>query len=211
MCPKNTSLPKAYCAHCQGTERGTPNNPRFSLKEYYFNGYPVVEVLKDGGQVVWSDSHFRFGIRKAQMLVACVVLFREFWRSSDERKLAFKPRLVEDQRQGLRIQIYVEMLPDVETSDGRPIDRPYLHLQALPPDEDHIGLGSMKCRAICEVQDDLRRWLHGQGVAYEWVKEKGAAGAPTQRQTPRPSSFFWGYCPLVEGVLAGVLSMVVSP
>ena len=111
-----------------------------------------------------SDSHFRFGVRKAQILVACVALFREFWRSSDERKLAFKPRLIENQRRGLRIQVYVEMHPDFELSDGRPIDRPWLRLQALPPDNDHIGLGTMKCRAICEVEEDLKHWLQRQGV-----------------------------------------------
>jgi len=155
---------KAYCAHCQGSERGTADNPRFSLKEGYFNGYPVVELLKNGGQVTLSDSHFRFGVRKAQILVACVALFREFWRSSDERKLAFKPRLIENQRRGLRIQVYVEMHPDFELSDGRPIDRPWLRLQALPPDNDHIGLGTMKCRAICEVEEDLKHWLQRQGV-----------------------------------------------
>ncbi|MFI5092037.1 MAG: hypothetical protein ACHQIK_01220 [Candidatus Acidiferrales bacterium] len=70
----------------------------------------------------------------------------------------------ENQRQGLRIQVYVEMHPDFELSEGRPIDRPWLRLQALPPDNDHIGLGTMKCRAICEVEEDLKHWLGRQGI-----------------------------------------------
>ena len=42
------------------------------------NGYPVVEVLKNGGPVHSFDSNFRFGVRKAQMLLACVHILREF-------------------------------------------------------------------------------------------------------------------------------------
>jgi hypothetical protein len=164
-CPKYPSMLKAYCAHCQGTERGTSENPRFSLKEDKFYGCPVAEVLKNGGQVTTSDSHFRFGTRKAQMLVACVPLLREFWRSSDEKKLEFKTKVIANQRGDMHIKVYVEMHPDFELSDGRPIYRPWLRLQALPPDNDHIGLGTMKCRAICEVEEDLKRWLRRQGIS----------------------------------------------
>jgi hypothetical protein len=163
-CPKNPSMLKAYCSHCQGTERGTAENPKFSLKEDTFRGSPVVEVLKNGGQVTMSDSHFRFGVRRAQMLIASVPILREFWRSSDAQRLEFRPRVIENQRQNLRVKVYVEMHPDFELSDGRPIDRPWLRLQALPPDNEHIGLGATKCRAICEVEQELRRWLRAQGV-----------------------------------------------
>jgi len=163
-CPKNPSMYKAYCAHCQGTERGTTENPRFSLKEDVYYGCPIVEVLKNGGQVTMSDAHFRFGVRKAQMLVACVSVLREFWRASDEQKLQFKTQIIPNETGDLRIEVYVEMHPDFELSDGRPIDRPWLRLQALPPDNDHIGLGTMKCRAICEVEEDLKSWLRRQGI-----------------------------------------------
>ena len=163
-CPKYPSMRKAHCAHCQGTERGTADNPKFSLKEYYFHGYPIVEVLKNGGPVNMWDEHFRFGQRKAEILIACVAVLREFWQSSDE-SLAFKPQLIENQRRGLRIQIYVEMHPDFELSTGAKIDRPWLRLQALAPDDaHHVGLGMMKCRAICAVEEDLKHWLRRHGV-----------------------------------------------
>jgi hypothetical protein len=155
---------KTYCSHCQGTERGTADNPRFSLKEEYFNGCPVVEVLNNGGPVHSFDSNFRFGVRKAQMLLACVHVLREFWHSSEEEKLAFRPQVIEDQRRRLRVQIYVEMHPDFEHSSGQTIERPWLRLQALPPDNDHIGLGTIKCRAICEVKDGLTQWLRNNRV-----------------------------------------------
>jgi hypothetical protein len=79
-CEKYPSMLRAQCSHCQRTERGTAGNPRFSLKEDNYYGCPRIEVLKNGGQVIMAQKHFRFGVRKAQMLVACGPLLREFWR-----------------------------------------------------------------------------------------------------------------------------------
>jgi hypothetical protein len=165
-CPKNPSMLKAYCSHCQGTERGTVENPRYSLKEDYFNGYPIVEVLKNGGSIHIWDSHFRFGQRKAEMLVACVSIIRKFGWSTDDERLAVKPQIVDNRRRSLRVQISVEMHREFEHSSGETIERAWLRLQGLPPDTDHIGLGMMKCRAIAAVEDDLRRWLRGLGVTF---------------------------------------------
>ena len=67
-CPKNPSMLKAYCSHCQGTELGTDANPRFSVRAGYFDGFPVVEVLKNGGSVHMYDNSFRFGIRNGPLL-----------------------------------------------------------------------------------------------------------------------------------------------
>ena len=163
-CPKNPSMPKAYCSHCQGTERGTVSNPKFSIRASYFEGCPVVEVLKDGGPVHKYDDHFRFGIRKAQMLLACVEVLREFWQSTEEQRLAFKPRLIEDQRTRLQVSIFVEMHPDFEYSTGQTVDRPWLRLKVLSFDKEHIGLGMIKCRAVCAVKEDLQRWLKKEGA-----------------------------------------------
>lgn len=163
-CPKYPSMLKAYCSHCQGAERGTAENPRFSLREDYLNGYPVVEVLKDGGPVHSFDSNFRFGIRKAQMLLACVDVLREFWHASDQEKLAFRSQVVENHRHRIQVLIHIEMHPDFQYSTGQTIDRPWLRLRALPPDTEHIGLGTIKCRAVCEVKNDLEQWLQRHGV-----------------------------------------------
>jgi hypothetical protein len=53
------------------------------------------------------------------------------------------------------------MYPDFEWSTGKLIERPWLRLQAMPPDESHLGLGVMKCRAVWSVQDDLWDWARG--------------------------------------------------
>ena len=133
----------------------------FRSKKTITNGWPVVEVLMNGGPVCSWDEHFRFGQRKVEMLVACMHVLRKFWGATDDERRAFPPELIENQTSGLRIQIYVEMHPDFEHSTGRTIDRPYLRLQALPPDNDdiHKGLGAWKCQVICAVEKPLKAWL----------------------------------------------------
>lgn len=161
-CPKFPGFYKSECAHCQGTMRGTPDNPHFSLKEDYFNGWPVVEVLKDGGRIHKFDEHFRFGIRKAKMLVACVNHLREFWQSSDEQRLVFDQRNFPANEWSLRGRIYsIGMHPDIELSTAERIRTPWIELRASP-DGEHIGLGPMKCRAICAVEGNLKDWLQRQ-------------------------------------------------
>jgi hypothetical protein len=164
-CPLNPSLRKIECAHCQGPPAGSSENPVFSLKEDRFRGFPVVEVLKNGGPVHSWDTHWCFGVRKAEIMIACMPALREFWKASDYEKLAFGSRLVEDQSRNLRVRVRIKMQADFERSDGHPVDRPWLYLEALPPDSGDLGLGALKCQAICGVEQDLRNWLRKHGVS----------------------------------------------
>jgi len=164
MCPKYPSMPVAYCSHCQGTTLGTLDRPRYSLK-YGFDrvhGFPIVEVLKNGGSIHRYDSHFRFGRRKAEIIVACIKPFREFGWSSDEARLLFEPRVVGDETHQLEVHVSVEMQTKFRRSTGEIIDRPWLRLRAFGRDKPRIGLGVAKCRALFAVANDLRAWLDGQ-------------------------------------------------
>jgi hypothetical protein len=164
-CPLYPSLQRAYCAHCHGSVRWTPDNPHFSLKYDFDPAYgPTVEVLKDGGPIHLHDEHFRFGRRKAEMIVACLPVLREFRFSTDIERLQFKQRVIEDRARGLIVRIYVEMYPEFVRSTGQTVERPYLRLQALPPDNHHIGLGALKCRAVCAVQESLNAWLREKAM-----------------------------------------------
>jgi hypothetical protein len=69
----------------------------------------------------------------------------------------FIPQVVENQTRRLRVRVFVEKHPDFERSDGALVERSWLRLQALPPDDEHIGLGAMKCRAISELEEELKR------------------------------------------------------
>lgn len=163
-CPKYPSLPREFCSHCQGTSLGTAENPRFSIKEDFdgAHGYPVLEVLKNGGPIHVRDSHFRFGRRKAEMLLASLPAVREFGWCTEEKRLAFESRIIQDQEFSLVMRVYVEMFPDFEYSTGETIERPWLCLQAMPPETARLGLGMMKCRAVWEAREPLRDWVRRQ-------------------------------------------------
>lgn len=160
-CPKYPSMLRAHCSHCRGTVRGTEEHPVFSVREGFdsLHGYPVIEVLKNGAAIHARDSHFRFGRRKAEIILACLPALQEFWSATDSERLAFRPRVFIDNRRGAFIQVSMQMHPDFETSGGRYVDRPWLFLQGVEPSESRIGLGAMKCRAICAVQKEIAAWL----------------------------------------------------
>ncbi len=163
-CEKYPSLLRKFCSHCQGTAQGTDENPRFSIREDIDenSGYPVVEILKNGGQIHRFDSHFRFGRRKAEMLLACLPALKEFGWSSPEQRLRFQTRVLEVPEFCIRVKVFVEMHPDFERSTGEEVDQPWLRLQAMPPNQEHLGLGVIKCRAVWSVQDELRAWVSSQ-------------------------------------------------
>jgi hypothetical protein len=158
-CPIFPGMLKAYCSHCQGTARGSAGNPKFSLSEGTYNGFPVVEVLRDGADIHPWDNHFRFGRRKAEMLLACIDVLRKFWKTNGDENDRFVPHIIENETHRLRVRVFVEKHPDFERSDGEVVERCWLRLQALPPDDEHIGLGAMKCRAVSELEKELRAWL----------------------------------------------------
>jgi hypothetical protein len=100
------------------------------------------------------------------MLVACIDVLRDFWRSNGDEDDIFVPRVIENQGRRLRIRTHVEEHPDFERSDGQTVEKSWLRLQALPRDDDHIGLGVMKCRAVCELEEELKRWLRRGATHY---------------------------------------------
>jgi hypothetical protein len=193
-CEKFPSLYQRDCAHCRGTARGTAQNPNFSTIEYFYRGYPVVEILKNGGQVHRHDKHFRFGCRVARILLACLPALKTFaWPYSERDRTEFEPQIFVESTLGITIEVFVEMNPNFVVGDEL-IDKYWLSLRELPtaeiaqreescmapqqvqeffnqngydptifvprvPREAHKGLGVMKCRAVCSVQDELRNWL----------------------------------------------------
>ena len=155
-----SGMDKRSCSHCLKLQRGTQENPVFSIVTGLYEGSPVIEILKNGGPVHRHDQHFRFGSYKARMLLACLPALKRFgWPSHDDDRSLFRPEVFEDRELGVKVEVYVTMNPDFELSSGELIDECWLDVRALPSLETHKGLGVIKCRAVCSVQDDLRAWV----------------------------------------------------
>ncbi len=81
----------------------TQNSPlgRQSLKAIL-----SLKILQDGASIHMWDDHFQFGRRKAEMLVACIDVLRDFWRSNGDEDGIFMPRVIENQGRRLRIRTH---------------------------------------------------------------------------------------------------------
>jgi hypothetical protein len=158
-CPLNSSMYKRYCSHCQGTARGTSQNPIFSVAESLYYGSPVIEVLKNGAAIHAYDAHFRFGCRKARIILACLPALKRFgWPSSEKDRTEFEPQTFTENQLGVTIEVFAVMNPNFVGGDEL-IEQYWLDLRELPSLEIHKGLGVMKCRAVWSVQDEIRAWL----------------------------------------------------
>jgi hypothetical protein len=98
------------------------------------------------------------------MLLACIDLLRDFWKTNGDENDRSVLQVVENGKRRLRVRVFVEKHPDFERSDGQTVERARLRFQARPPDDEHIGLGAMKCGAICELEEELTAWLAKQQV-----------------------------------------------
>ena len=156
LCPLHPSL-RGFCA-CRTSTRGTSLSPIFSVRESEYQGYPVIELLKNGGPIHNFDQHFRFGVRKAEMLLACLEAIKEFAYATDEERRRFRSRTVQEGPQA--ILVYVEFKEYFEWSTGQRVEQPWLRLQSGNGYWPRVkGIGVMKCRAIWILREQIGDWL----------------------------------------------------
>lgn len=152
----HTCLPKDQCSHCID---GPPRlSPHYQLKAAWFQGCPVVEILKDGGPVHPYDEHFRFGIQKARLLLGALEVIKEFAANTDdEGNTTVRSQFIHDES-GAVLQIWVEMHEEFVRSTGETVQRPWLQIRRLP-NGPHIGAGVQKAKAISALARELRKWV----------------------------------------------------
>ncbi len=86
--------------HTGNPDRTQANGPKhwFSVVESRWRGEPVLEILQDGRPFhVVLDGHksrFRFGVRKARMLLACLREIRVFYASGGTLPVTLDPLTV---------------------------------------------------------------------------------------------------------------------
>ena len=97
------------------------------------------------------------------MLISCLQVIREFRTATEAQRRNFRRRLIVNDRRKLTVFIFTEPHEDFEDSTGQIVERPWLHLKTLP-DQEKIGLGITKCRAISAVAEDLKNWLASHGA-----------------------------------------------
>lgn len=155
-----TGLPRDGCIHCKGPRPKMP--PKYELRPSSFKGNPIVEIFKDGGPIHPYDERFRFGIKKARLMLAALPIVQEFAANThDDGTMTVAPlQIVRDEVMGRDLKVWVEMYPKFIHPTGMTIKRPWLRIETfLPGSGARIGLGVQKAKAICAVAQELRTWL----------------------------------------------------
>jgi hypothetical protein len=151
-----SQLPKDQCAHCSGVSPRL--KPHYQLKSGWFEGCPVVEILKDGGPVHPHDEHFRFGGQKAWLLLGALEVIKEFAANTDDEGNTTVTSQIVREESGVQLEIWVEMHEEFVRSTGELIKRPWLQIHRLP-EGPRIGIGVQKAKAVSYLAKELRKWV----------------------------------------------------
>jgi hypothetical protein len=130
--------------------------PHFSAVDGTYHGYPVLEILKNGGPIHSHDRHFRFGVSSARVFMACIDVIGEFGFTSDDERLRLGRCVLPF---GLNpSSILVEPVPHFVRSSGELVSEPWLRLTVLQCRYVR-RLGVMKSRALWMLRADVAGWM----------------------------------------------------
>lgn len=142
---------RTQCAICQAP-------PEYEMKESTFKGYPIVELLYRGGPIHERDSHFRFGKKKAMLLLACIKIVEELAATQPGELPNIRDQIVRDRVNGMNISVKVESFTDFELPPDIRINAPWVRLQWESNPDLHIGFGRRKAKAILALKRKLAEW-----------------------------------------------------
>ena len=145
----------------------------------------MVEILRNGGPIHPYDTHFQFGFKKAELMLAALPVISEFAANTHEDgSTTVESQVIMDEVTGSQFSVWVEMHEYFVHSSGERIERPWLNLQALSDDIDtHIGLGVQKAKAIRALSAELTSWVGRRKAA----RQRAAITIRLPRLSPRPT------------------------
>jgi hypothetical protein len=129
--------------------------PQFEIVHSRYRGSPTIELLKDG-EPFWEDipgakKHFRFGVNKAILILACIKTIKEFNDSGGRRPTAKETRVHSKE---WCIQCDLRRHKGFNKR-GTWYDSPYLEIRAA----DSIAFGQLKARAIVQHEKNIKRFV----------------------------------------------------
>lgn len=129
------------------------------MKESTFKGYPIVEIFHGGGPIHERDAHFRFGKKKAMLLLACIDIVEELAATQLGETPNIRDQIVMDTVNGINISVKVESFTDFELQPDIRINVPWVRLQSERYPDLHIGFGRRKAKAILALRRRLAEWV----------------------------------------------------
>ena len=129
--------------------------PQFKIVYSRYRSSPTIELLKDG-EPFWEDipgakKHFRFGVNKAILILACIKPIKEF-NDSDGRRPKAEGTKVQSKEWGTQCDLKRHK---GFNRRGTWYDKPYLEIRAT----DFIAFGQLKAQAIVQHEDNIKRFV----------------------------------------------------
>lgn len=129
----------------------------YSIQEGLYKNNPTIEVLVDGnewGSVFDYDEHFRFGLRKAQMVLDGMLIIEEFSNSEGA-----KPPL--EKIIQLDVKEFEELIECIRHDEfkyyNKVIEKPYL---TLIGNNNDFSFGLEKAKALILLEDEIRDFVN---------------------------------------------------
>lgn len=143
---------------------------RYRIYSDTYNRRPIVEIFRNG--MPWfapGDSHFRFGVKKAEMILYCIKEIEQFALSNNPAEI-YKTSISKISPIDPSEEIYLQSFPEFERTDGHVVRMPFLRLNRTVnsvPSTD-IGLGQTKAIALAVLQEELRGWFQSVDHMYAY-------------------------------------------
>ena len=142
ICEKNTEKKNMYYVP-QLISKINNNEPRFTYNSSIYKGNLIMEIFKDG-EPFWEDlpgakKHFRFGSKKAHMILNCMPIIHKFFQS--DGRIPNEENT--DETSGLRCKIrrlYHK-------------GNPYLKIEAC---DKTLNFGLLKSKSIIELEREIK-------------------------------------------------------
>lgn len=150
-----------WCASCSPRET-RHSSFNYEIVESIYKDSPVIEILENSEPFPF-DSHFRFGCKKARLILACMDTIVEFSEHTDDNgRSTVKPHTIDSIKFGGEISVSIEPHPEFVHSSGRTINKPWLSLRVMPYESPHISFGLRKAHALVSLKDQIIKWLNKQ-------------------------------------------------
>jgi len=132
----------------------------YEIKPQVWRDKPIVEVFRDGK--AWArpwDTHFRFGVVKAAMILYCIDIVQEFALTSSSGNVIPESRYLVDKRD-LKSTIQLQTFPLFINSYQEIVEYPFIRLDRLSQNLStaDIGFGQHKAAALVILKNDLAHW-----------------------------------------------------
>ncbi len=145
---------EAWCSICSGgsvahTSR-VQDPSTFSAHEGVYKRNPTFEIQNNGGVFnKVTRAPFRFGLRKAKMLLDCIEVIEQFTFTTDAGRQNFK---IPDNHRW-----HIRHVPHFTNKFDQLLNEPYLQFEEGSPLK--LGLGAKRCQALWELRGEIRDFV----------------------------------------------------